>query len=239
MVLEIGRSQSIGLVQKEDNDRLFWRRLEYDTTLLAVIDGLNGQPGGGVAADIVMGVLADVHEACDDPPALLRALMDIGNEKIMAYGSENSEFSVLGCCATFLYVAGSAAYWLHVGDCRLYWYAQGLLDQVTVDQNLAQELVDEGKLSQSGLQNHPLRHFVSQCLGEEGVVPQTGQLLFQSGESLLLCSDGLHGMVDNESIASILAGEECPARQADMLCCSAMEAGGRDNISILLLKKQK
>jgi serine/threonine protein phosphatase PrpC len=46
-------------------------------------------------------------------------------------------------------------------------------------------------------------------------------------------------MVDNELIASILAGEECPARQADMLCCSAMEAGGRDNISILLLKKQK
>lgn len=212
------------------------RQLGIDTSLLAVADGLGGQPGGEEAAQLVMDTLASFSPHGTNILPQLERLILTANEAVIREGDRNSPLYGMGCTATIVLLQGTAAYWVHIGDSRCYHYHAGHLTQITVDQNLAGEMVAQGEISAAESVGHPLRNFLSQCMGEDGIEPTSGFFTLAPGDVLLLCTDGIHGMLPPEEIATILAGKESLAERAEGLKNRALQAGGIDNISLILVE---
>ena len=132
----------------------------------------------------------------------------------------------------------AAPKWLlaNVGDSRVYKYVDGHLAQVSVDHSLVQELVDEGTISQAEMAFHPARHVVTRALGgPERVVADYFLLPLPSAERLVLCSDGITEMIDDDAVAAILGEATDPRDAADRLVAEAVRAGGRDNATAVVV----
>ena len=128
--------------------------------------------------------------------------------------------------------------WLlaNLGDSRAYVYAGGALDQVSVDHSLVQELVDSGAITPDDALVHPERHVITRALGGRGSAEADFFVLpLSAAERLLLCSDGVSGMVDDATIARVLAETTDPRDAADRLVAAALEAGGHDNATAVVV----
>jgi len=124
----------------------------------------------------------------------------------------------------------------HVGDCRGYLLYEKNLRQLTQDHSVVNEMVKKGLLSKEESQNHPQRNVLSRALGSrETVEVDTSVTVLQSGCKILLCTDGLHSMVSEEEICNILLQQEHPKLIAGELVNLANNAGGKDNITVLVI----
>ncbi len=133
---------------------------------------------------------------------------------------------------------GGAPKWLlaNVGDSRIYKFVDGHLEQVSVDHSLVQELVDEGRISHEEMAFHPARHVVTRALGGPEPVDADYFLVpLPSAERVLLCSDGVTEMIDDETVAIILGESADPRDAADRLVAEAVRAGGRDNATAVVV----
>lgn len=124
----------------------------------------------------------------------------------------------------------------HAGDSRCYLLSGGELRQLTQDHTVAAELVRQGVLSPEKASRHPARHLVTNVLGghEPGVLVEMHKLDLEAGDVLLLCSDGLTGMVPDDRLAAILQEEREPRRACERLVAEANRLGGKDNITVLI-----
>ena len=128
--------------------------------------------------------------------------------------------------------------WLlaNLGDSRIYRVAEGRLDQVSVDHSVVQELIDAGRISAEEALVHPERHVITRALGSPGGVdPDFFLLPLASVERLLLCSDGVTGMLEDKEIEDILDSVADPRDAADTLVRAAVAAGGRDNATAVVV----
>lgn len=124
----------------------------------------------------------------------------------------------------------------HVGDSRLYLLRAGELKQLTEDHSLVNELYRMGKICKAEMQGHNLRNIISRAIGTHPQVePDLGTVDVQAGDLFLLCSDGLTSMLEAVEIAAILAADPDPPTAAQALISRANEAGGQDNITVLLI----
>jgi PPM family protein phosphatase len=142
----------------------------------------------------------------------------------------------MGTTLVALLEDGDSVHLANVGDSRAYLLRNGELSQVTVDHTLVQELIDEGRLRPDEAERHPQRSIITRALGVEADVEVdlfTYKLL--SGDRLLLCSDGLSGVVDEQRIRSVLLRVPEPQRAAERLVALANEGGGPDNITVVVL----
>jgi protein phosphatase len=122
-----------------------------------------------------------------------------------------------------------------VGDSRAYLLRKGRLQQLTRDQTIASQLVEQGILSPDRLASFPFRHVLLQALGTRGEFePVITDVALEEGDRLLLCSDGLHGPVSEEAIAAILNVSGDPAQAARALIAAALAAGGPDNVTVVV-----
>ena len=222
-----------GRVARNNEDRLLIRKLGDGSSALLVADGLGGQPGGDVAAGLVVG-----HIEAQPPERLLRGtLQDLLIESsyaILRHGERHPQIDGMGSTATLAVVDQHAVHWAHVGDCRLYLFSGGVLHCQTRDQTLARQAYDRGEISFSEIRVHPHNHVLEQCLGEEDVEPDYGEFTWNRDDVMLICSDGLHTMIDDNRIRSILSSPASLDERADRLLESALAAGGKDNISLIL-----
>ena len=126
-----------------------------------------------------------------------------------------------------------------MGDSRAYLLREGAFTQVTRDHSLVQELVDQGVLTQEQAAHHPMRNVITRAVGTDETV-EVDMITRErcKGDMWLLCSDGLSGMVSDEEMAGILR-EYAPEAAADRLLQAALDHGGRDNISFVILKDQE
>lgn len=128
--------------------------------------------------------------------------------------------------------------WLlaNLGDSRIYRYVDTLLEQVSVDHSVVQELVDAGAITRDDAAVHPERHVITRALGTlEGVGADYFLLPLPSVERLVLCSDGITGMIDDGQLAAILAEVEDPRDAADRMVAAALAAGGEDNATAIVV----
>ena len=125
---------------------------------------------------------------------------------------------------------------VHVGDSRAYLYRQGRLEQLTHDHTLTAEMVRSGALAPEDAAHHRLRHVITNVVGgnEVGITVQSLSLELQAGDRLLLSSDGLTEMVSSESIVATLQAEPDPELAATRLLAQANDAGGKDNITVVI-----
>jgi PPM family protein phosphatase len=236
MPLNRGAMTDMGRMRKNNEDRYL-----IAGRLAAVADGMGGHRAGEVASAIAMEELATLEHAGPWPtPAeageALRAVFLAANRRIRETAAKDSEFEGMGTTLVALLEDGDSVHLANVGDSRAYLLRNGELSQVTVDHTLVQELIDEGRLRPDEAERHPQRSIITRALGVESDVEVdlfTYKLL--SGDRLLLCSDGLSGVVDEPRIRNVLLRVPEPQRAAEKLVAMANEGGGPDNITVVVL----
>jgi protein phosphatase len=236
MPLNRGAMTDMGRMRKNNEDRYL-----VAGRLAAVADGMGGHRAGEVASAIAMEELATLQHAGPWPtPAeageALRAVFLAANRRIRETAAKDSEFEGMGTTLVALLEDGDCIHLANVGDSRAYLLRHGELTQVTVDHTLVQELVDEGRLRPDEAERHPQRSIITRALGVESDVEVdlfTYKLL--PGDRLLLCSDGLSGVVDEHRIRNVMLRVPEPQRAAEKLVAMANEGGGPDNITVVVL----
>lgn len=226
----------IGLKKPSNQDRACARQINALTWLFAIADGLGGQPGGTEAADIVMTVMEKFQPGGDDFQQQAIGLLLKANEEIIKEGDRQPKLCCMGSTADLVLLKEYTAFWAHIGDSRLYHLNKERLKQVTNDQNLAGELFSKGKISAEERDVHPGLKFLSQSLGEDDIEPDGGSFPLAPGDLLMLCSDGLHDLISLETIEHVLRrNTELPVT-IEALKEKALEAGGDDNIGLVLAR---
>lgn len=223
----------VGLVRQANEDS----SLVADG-LVAVADGMGGHLAGEVAsADTVTTLRAVV--GLREPGELVGAV-HLANRRIHDRAAENPELHGMG---TTVCVLGTVVddgeeklMALNVGDSRIYHYGSGVLTQLTEDHSLVEALVRDGRLTPEEAEVHPQRNVLTRALGVEAVVEVDAWVLTPAdGDRFLLCSDGLFNEINNQQIAEVLESAKDPDAAARILAERAETAGGRDNITTVVV----
>ncbi|HXF57223.1 MAG TPA: Stp1/IreP family PP2C-type Ser/Thr phosphatase [Actinomycetota bacterium] len=234
MRLRVGARTDIGQLRERNEDAYL-----VAEPLFAVADGMGGHRGGNVASALALEVLRGEGTAGVDAEALARRLQ-AANRAIVERGAADPRLAGMGTTVTAALVEGERLHVLHVGDSRAYLLRDGALQQLTEDHTLVQRMVREGRLTPEEAERHPQRSILTRALGVEGEVePDRVTVSLRPGDRVLLCTDGLTGMVDAARIERVLREEPDPQRAADLLVEEANRAGGDDNITVMVVDAEE
>lgn len=230
---ETAGSTHPGYKRQDNQDRYLIARLAGGEVLAAVADGVGGHTGGAMAAQTAVQSLENniqTHGA-----SLWSAFLAAG--RAVEQAAESSpEFTDMGTTLTAVLLKKDRLEWSHLGDTRLYLFRNGVLSCLTRDDTAAQELVEDGHLSIEEARQHPTRHMLYECLGCGDCEPSLGRQKVLPGDLIMICSDGLHGELTDEQMSSVLVGGDPLESKANRLIQSALQAGGADNISVVLIR---
>jgi PPM family protein phosphatase len=224
-----------GKVRQNNEDALLVGEGE-DETLFVVADGIGGFEAGEVASSLAVDVLKDLQP--DEP---FKAAIGEANRRIVAAGRGDEKLSGMGTTVVAIRFGGKqgepVAEVAHVGDSRAYLMRGGDMNPITEDHSLVAELVRSGDLTRDQAAEHPQKNLITRALGaDEEVDVDTATLPIEAGDRILLCSDGLSDMVSEAGISEILADSpDDPERAARVLLSAALDAGGNDNITIVVV----
>jgi PPM family protein phosphatase len=219
-----------GLVRQTNEDSFLVRKGLY-----VVCDGMGGARGGEVASQMACERLLTIVPATAGKEELREAIVD-ANDNIAARSVAEPNLLGMGTTLTSALVRDGAVILGHVGDSRAYLLHEGALRQLTDDHSWVGEMVRRGELTAAEAAVHPHRSVITRALGTDGEVePDLLEAGLASGDRLMLCSDGLSGMVMDEKIQEILARPGDPQEAADALVQAALEAGGEDNVTVLVV----
>ena len=238
--LHHGAATDVGHVRTVNEDALL-----VAPPVFVVADGMGGHSGGDVASRMVVeefARLADDYDPAHGPQHVADALAR-AQTRIVEYGDAHRATQPGWHAGTTAVVAvlvedDGATKWLlaNLGDSRIYRLVDGGLDQVSVDHSVVQELVDSGEITPQQAAVHPERHVITRALGSpSGIDPDFFLLPLGAAERLLLCSDGISGMIEDTEIEQILESVPDPRDAADALVRAALEAGGRDNATAVVI----
>ena len=237
--MKVAAKSDIGRLRTNNEDRLL---VDEQLGLLIVADGMGGHAGGEVASGMaVEAIAAYVKEQlagpvpADQMAALLQDAIRAADETIWTYARAHRALRGMGTTVALAFCQGDQVYIAHVGDSRAYLLRDGELRQLTEDHSVVAELIKAGQLTPWEARSHPLRHQITRCLGHREAVAELHCLTWQPGDYLLLCSDGLTTMVEDQHIAElILLGGTDVQATCEALVARANANGGQDNISVIL-----
>jgi protein phosphatase len=215
-------------------------------SLFMVADGMGGAAAGEIASamavEVVLGEMRAQWLRADsaDAELFVRAIKratKAANEQINTYATAHPEYRGMGTTATIAGLLGDTLYLAQVGDSRAYLVRQGVTSQITKDQSLMQKLIEAGEMTEEEAEHSERRNIILQALGPDATVKVdlTHQTVRQ-GDTLVLCSDGLSGQVTKEEIALVISGYPDLQVACDMLIELANEAGGPDNITVIVAR---
>jgi serine/threonine protein phosphatase PrpC len=208
--------------------------------LFVVADGMGGAQAGEVASRIAVESFQQGLGDTAEPEAALAALALAANTHIHELSHANVEQAGMGTTLTALYVGEEEVSIAHVGDSRAYCLRDGGLLRLTDDHSLVDELIRQGRLTPEEAVEHPQRSVITRALGPEGAVEiDTRSFRARHGDVYLLCSDGLTTMVGEDVLAAELLAHPRLRDAGEALVRDANEAGGRDNITVLLLRLEE
>jgi PPM family protein phosphatase len=208
--------------------------------LFVVADGMGGAQAGEVASRIAVESFQQGLGDTAEPEAELASLALAANSHIHELSHANVEQAGMGTTLTALYVGEEEVSIAHVGDSRAYCLRDGELLRLTDDHSLVDELIRQGRLTPEEAVEHPQRSVITRALGPEGTVEiDTRSYRARHGDVYLLCSDGLTTMVGEDLLAAELIAHQRLRDAGEALVRDANEAGGRDNITVLLLRLEE
>ena len=160
------------------------------------------------------------------------------DRRVRAQAAEHLELSGMGTTVTMAYHLNAQLCIVHVGDSRAYLYRGGDLVQLTRDHTLMADLLRSGAIQPADVAKHRFRHVITNVVGgtDVGVNVEAHAMAVEAGDRLLICSDGLTEMVTDDVIAAALGAEPDPERTCRTLLAQANDAGGRDNITLLIVR---
>ncbi|MBV8062674.1 MAG: Stp1/IreP family PP2C-type Ser/Thr phosphatase [Nevskia sp.] len=238
----------IGMVRKINQDYL---AVDRERGLFVVADGMGGHAAGDeastTAVEAIMRLL--VHDE-HLPPHLASPLeegaqviieaviqaMEGANREIMQKASDNPDFEGMGTTAIVSVHRDNALFFGHIGDSRAYILRGHTFQQLTEDHSVVAQLVAAGAITPAEARIHPYRNVITRCLGMyQDIQVDTFYILLEPGDRVLLCTDGLTGVVPDQDIAQAIFQEPEPEKACRTLIDMANERGGADNITALLL----
>ena len=205
--------------------------------LFVVADGMGGHVAGDIASSTAVDTIKELSSSARaEDPNTLAGLVLAANSRIWEKAEGDSTLRGMGTTCTLLMLDESKAHLAHVGDSRAYLLRGGTLTQLTEDHTLVGRMVKEGRLSADDAERHPQRSIVTRALGVDSEVEvDLIDLDVIEGDRILICSDGLSSMIDFDTIASLLTQEPDPQVSAERLVEAANEAGGEDNITVVIV----
>ena len=212
-------------------------------TVFVIADGMGGHAVGELASrtavEYVISTLPNELESANnkkDIEDLLRRVVEKANVKVYLESLDNREFKGMGTTLTVAVLRDWRLYLSHIGDCRVYMLHGSTMDRLTVDHTLVQELIDSGSISEVEALTHPKRHVLLKSLGvNEFMSPDSYSIDISQGDLILMCTDGLYGYVDESEIRTILRRHKDLQACADQLVSQANQAGGKDNVTVILV----
>ena len=244
MVIHMISGTDVGLKRTQNQDYCFPLPGSVETSdnnpLMIVADGMGGLASGEIASKTAVDSISSklLDDSTDLESNNEKTLLDLlsrclnnANQKICDLGDENLR-GAMGTTCTLGLVVKDKLYLAHIGDSRAYLYREGILTQITQDHSLVAEQLSAGYITEEEADNHPQKNIITRALGiEREISPQINALELQSGDKLLLCSDGLHGLVPNTEISDLLLKESI-TDTVDSLISRANDLGGDDNITV-------
>jgi protein phosphatase len=208
---------------------------------LTVCDGMGGYAGGRVASETAVQTLLEYvkeHPDVEEATALLHDAVSEANAAVRAKAKADSRLGEMGTTAVMVLVRGDRFWVAHVGDSRTYLLRDAVFTLHTDDHTVVQQLVDQGRISAVDAANHPSAGILVRCLGQLDVVEVdiSGPHELREGDRILLCSDGLSGMLYEDDIAKVLCGQDLQEAVNNLLRF-ANELGGFDNITSVCLQR--
>ena len=208
-------------------------------SLLIVADGMGGHAAGDLASRVCVETAVSSIEGSGQTetiPILAEAVQK-ANRAVLKKAAEKPEYAGMGTTIVAAVIDGNTLYVANVGDSRLYLIDDDRIDQITLDHSLVAAMVRSGRISPEQMRNHPEKNIITRAVGgEENVEVDFFDVGLHKGDVVLLCSDGLTNMVEDEQIFRIVRREKTLRDAGQKLISAANSAGGRDNISVVLAR---
>lgn len=219
-----------GLVRPNNQDTLL-----LCSRLYGVADGMGGHNGGEVASQGAVSVLRDILTSHEPSEKWLETGIQAANRRLYEQQAQDSSLSGMGTTVTVLWEGDTDVLIGHVGDSRAYLFRNGILSQVTQDHSVVAEMMRQGILTKEKAKKHPYRNVITRAVGTaSGIEVDIHCRDKMPGDIWLICSDGLYGMVEETEMETVLRTHPLD-EAAEQLLKMALDNGGRDNISLVLL----
>ncbi len=227
----------IGNVMRNNQDS--YLALAGSYPIYAVADGMGGHKGGNVASKMAVEIIARELSGARPSESALKSGIDTVNAEIYARQLGDENLSGMGTTLTVLWENGGSFLLGHVGDSRCYMIRESRLYQMSRDHSLVAELVKNGVIPPEKAETYPYRNVITRAVGtEKSVNTDISVLEKRENDIWMLCSDGLTEYVKADDLLSIV--DSCPLEEAaDRLIRLALDRGGRDNITLLILGERK
>lgn len=233
----------IGHVRQVNEDSAEIMNRDDQVVLAVVADGMGGHQAGDVASQMTLQKLresfqiADLEKNINEWQDWLLNSIQETNHYIYSYAKQKDILHGMGTTIVATLLLHNGYIVAHVGDSRIYRFADGNLDSITSDHSLVNELLKSGQITKEEAEYHPQRNVITRAIGtDDSVEIDIKTLSYLGGEQLLLCSDGLSNMVTENQLIGVLERELPIEEKADQLITLALDAGGDDNISLVLLQ---
>ena len=206
--------------------------------LFVVADGMGGHNAGDFASRYGVSVLVESvrRDKNFNPVKVMRNAIEAANREVFSQSRNDPSMAGMGTTMVVCTVVGGYAYIANVGDSRLYLAGSESMTQITQDHSLIAEMVRLGELTPEEGRNHPDKNIITRAVGtNEDVKIDFFDVKLDTGDQILMCSDGLSNMVEDQRIFEILKGEDTEADKAQVLVDEANANGGRDNIAVIVV----
>lgn len=233
----------VGLVRKANEDRIgsIVKPNKLKINIRIVCDGMGGHVGGAKASEIAVDSIKEYFSNNPNPvhQIALKEALNFANLQIFGLSQAEPKFRGMGTTCVILLESEGLIYVAHVGDSRIYLNTDEKLYRLTKDHSYVQTLVDKGEITDEQMETHPNKNQLTRALGisDEVEVEVTSKpILAKTGDSFLLCSDGLNGLINDKMINSVMNKKETLESKANNLIKMAESAGGHDNISVDIIQ---
>ncbi len=244
--IELASLTDVGRLRTNNEDSyLYWEPDSHEDfarkgRLAVIADGMGGYEGGQEASRLAVETVRFVyeHKYDGDPQTTLVTGMQTAHDTIHRYAVEHPQYAGMGTTCTALSIVGNRLSFAHIGDSRLYLIRTGSISRLTRDHSYVGRLVESGIVRSEDAESHPQRHILTAALGSgREVSPHTPeqQVSLEQGDVVVLCTDGLWSVVGEAELARI-AQSEPPVEACQQLVDLALERGGPDNVTVLVLR---
>ncbi|GAA4484825.1 protein phosphatase 2C domain-containing protein [Microbacterium panaciterrae] len=210
--------------------------------LFVVADGMGGHAGGEIASQRTIARLEEVVASGEVTTAAIETALGAAVKDILAHPDTTDEGTGTTLTGVLFALVDDDARWvsLNIGDSRVYLLRDGALTQITTDHSVVQELITAGRLSPEEAEGHPYSNVITRAVGvSEALPPDYRELSVQDGDRFVICSDGLTKELTDYGIQHFLGLNPAPDAAVDAMLAAALENGGRDNVTIVVVDAQR
>lgn len=233
-----------GSIRTDNQDSFIYGELFDGSHYAIVCDGMGGVSGGSVASDIAVKAFKEEIEkkyhqfmSVSEMKRLIKEAVNVANSIIFEISSKETALSGMGTTIVFAIIIDGTAYITHIGDSRAYHIRDNKAIKLTKDHSFVQEMLDLGQLTTEEAKNHPKKNIITKALGvQKHIEGEFTTVNLEDNDILLLCTDGLTNYVEDEEIPTLIEYNDLEF-SVNKCIKTAMERGGSDNITLILLAK--